>query len=141
MIWYVSEGEYSAYEVKAVFGSEEVAALYAAGDEHRRVEGPFEIRKSLPSPVQWLTIRCQVTEDGTDLTYHEEAQTLYPGIDDGEIREYSTTFMTRIYGTDDWSVFLIIMGEAERTRKVFSETRAQAIADFLPLLARQLLNR
>jgi hypothetical protein len=135
-VWLVTTGEYSDYRVDSAWATEELATQFAD-----RIKGDvleLETRTELPTPLSILHLSCSVIEGGTerDSEWIEETwsgQDTSAATGETDCRAYDL----RAYGSGGRAyVPITVFGtDHERVRKVYSEKKARAVAEFDILVA------
>lgn len=134
-VWRVSKGEYSAYEVVALFDNEQAANDFIKSDDHLYVEEPMPVLSTLPDPVPWITINISLSRDLTkadapiDVSYQETEHNGYPGLTEVPPALHVNRY---VHSTRYVPVVAIVVEgtDIDRCRKVASEKRANALAEF-----------
>jgi hypothetical protein len=145
-VWLVSSGEYSDYSVDRLFATKELADEYVSARGWRDLEeyGALQVEEEskpliteVSEPVLWLQVRGSVGwvtwkspswNTGEDPT--EEQHAWFPGIDEGPGPKACEARQT-VWEYEHPNVSLWVEGyDIERVRKVYSERRAQILADF-----------
>lgn len=142
----VTSGSYSDYGIVAVFLdrslADELCERHKGSYGEPQVE-EYEIITALPAAIVTLGLRCTVT-DGTETESSERENVSTPDLFDGyAVESQCNTQMYVIPGaglSTPWprqtQIKIHVEGtDRERVRKVFSETKAQVIADFDLLVA------
>ena len=142
-VWFASSGDYSEYRVDQVFASRETAERYVEVNGHSYVEGGddgIEVRDSLPEPIFELALRCTVTRYGVEFEF-EDRRGWFPEVDDEDWRPRRAcevdiiskpSWVGRLTdSTHEATVSVNVVGyDEERVRKVYTERKARALAEF-----------
>jgi hypothetical protein len=135
-VWLVTTGSYSDYRVDSAWATEELATQFAD-----RIKGDvleLEPRTELPTPLSVLHLKCEVTEGGTERE-GEWIDETWSGQDTSAATGETAcrAYDLRAYGSGGRAyVPITVFGtDHERVRKVYSEKKARAVAEFDILVA------
>jgi hypothetical protein len=133
-VYVVTRGDYSEYRIVCVCLDKAIADALAERNEDYSVE-EYEALDTLPEVVEELRLRAAIMADGK-VEETERIMGHTPVLDEWDVDPCAHDVWVHVYGVP--SIEVIVRGsDHERVRKVYSEKKAQAIADFDLLVAKK----